>query len=432
MASMAKKTITRWVDANGKRVPSGTPGATKVTEESAKYYGFDIPGFDKPQPLATHKGVASKMLQDLIERGERGQAGMTDPVADNKNRPLAEVLDLHIQQMADEGNTSARHRRVHKNRIGRVIAWCKWKVVGDLSGDDATRCLAEWRRLPKKDGGISAQTSNHYRTHLRTFGYWLADPDRQFARTNLFLKVKSVNADVDRRHLRRDLLPEELTRLLETVRGRKETLRGLTPEERYWLYLCAAVTGFRAGELNEMTPAHFHLEADPPVALAAKKDTKNKRGACQPLPEAIVPALRVFLRDRPRDRPVWDSAWYLHCSDIIARDLAACDPPIPYKVESPDGPLFADFHALRHTYISMMTRVATVKVAQVAARHSTTQMTERYAHTHNGEVVAGVNALPVVFSAKGPTLVQQAIALAERMSGKERAELLCWLNGGNW
>lgn len=39
MASVKRKSITRYVDANGKQVKGSTPGAHKILSKSKKYYG---------------------------------------------------------------------------------------------------------------------------------------------------------------------------------------------------------------------------------------------------------------------------------------------------------------------------------------------------------------------------------------------------------
>ena len=45
---------------------------------------------------------------------------------------------------------------------------------------------------------------------------------------------------------------------------------------------------------------------------------------------------------------------------------------IPYAVEGPDGPLYADFHALRHCYIALLDKSgATLKEAMQLARTAT-------------------------------------------------------------
>src|SRR5262249_4616187 len=59
-----------------------------------------------------------------------------------------------------------------------------------------------------------------------------------------------------------------------------------------------------------------------------------------------------------------------------------------------------DFHALRHTYVSLIVRSgASAKVAQELARHSTVQLTlGRYAHPALYDLTAAVNALPSLTS----------------------------------
>ena len=58
----------------------------------------------------------------------------------------------------------------------------------------------------------------------------------------------------------------------------------------------------------------------------------------------------------------------------------------------------ADFHALRHTYISRIVRSgATAKAAQALARHSTVTLTlGRYAHVGLYDLAAAVNDLPAI------------------------------------
>ncbi len=69
MPSVYQKTIIRYVDANGRRVPKDTPGAHKVKEKSAKWYGR-VPGEAKPRPLCTNKNDAETMLRQLVREAE--------------------------------------------------------------------------------------------------------------------------------------------------------------------------------------------------------------------------------------------------------------------------------------------------------------------------------------------------------------------------
>jgi hypothetical protein len=86
--------------------------------------------------------------------------------------------------------------------------------------------------------------------------------------------------------------------------------------------------------------------------------------------------LRNYLRDKPAGRPVWPGTW---CADgdtaeMLRIDLEAAS--IPYVVEGPDGPLYADFHALRHSDVALLDRSgATLKEAMQLARHRDPKLT---------------------------------------------------------
>src|SRR5262245_31499401 len=93
MAHLVRVTKTSYVDASGKRVPKGTPGATKLRQKAAKWYGAGIPGLPpkKRVPLATDKAAARRMLEELVRKNEKGAAGLPDRTAHRK--PLAEYLE---------------------------------------------------------------------------------------------------------------------------------------------------------------------------------------------------------------------------------------------------------------------------------------------------------------------------------------------------
>ena len=76
---------------------------------------------------------------------------------------------------------------------------------------------------------------------------------------------------------------------------------------------------------------------------------------------------------------------------MFRRDLDAVG--IPYR---DDAGRVADFHSLRHTFISNLARGGVhPKVAQQLARHSTITLTmDRYTHTNRGQLVDALSALP--------------------------------------
>src|SRR6202008_3471937 len=118
----------------------------------------------------------------------------------------------------------------------------------------------------------------------------------------------------------------------------------------------------------------FDLTANPPTATVAAAYTKNKRLAVQPLPPDVAAALRGYLAGRTPGHPVWPGTGAEDGADMLRIDLEAAG--VPYAVEGPDGPLFADFHALRHSYVALLDQSgATLKEAMQLARHSDPKLT---------------------------------------------------------
>src|SRR5581483_2486802 len=118
---------------------------------------------------------------------------------------------------------------------------------------------------------------------------------------------------------------------------------------RALLYCVACASGFRAQELAGLYPSAFDLAAEPPTVTVGASDAKNGRLAVQPLPRDVAEALRPYLAGKPAGAPVWPGKWWQPAAEMLRGDLESVG--IPYEVPGPDGPLFADFHSLRHAYI---------------------------------------------------------------------------------
>jgi hypothetical protein len=78
---------------------------------------------------------------------------------------------------------------------------------------------------------------------------------------------------------------------------------------------------------------------------------------------------------------------------MLRLDLEVAE--IAYSVPGPDGPLFADFHALRHSYITALGRGGVdLRTAQELAGHSTPVLTARYSHRRLYDLADAVEKLP--------------------------------------
>jgi hypothetical protein len=110
------------------------------------------------------------------------------------------------------------------------------------------------------------------------------------------------------------------------------------------------------------------------VAVLGSAETKNRKGATQPLPTDVAAVLRDYLTGRSVGAPLWPGNWWKLGADMLRIDLDAVG--IPYAVEGPDGPLYADFHAVRHSFVALLEKSgATLKEAMQLARHSDRKLT---------------------------------------------------------
>jgi integrase len=237
----------------------------------------------------------------------------------------------------------------------------------------------------------SARTANYYLGAIGQFCRWLVRNQR--LAVSPVAHLNGLNAAADRRHRRRPLTPDELRRLVRSAQCSTYTFRGLSGTDRATLYVTAAATGFRAGELARLTPQAFELTARPPTATLAAEHAKNGRTAVQPLPTDVAATLRNYLSGRQTDQPVWPGAWWQRAADMIRADLSLAR--VPFAVDGPEGRLCADFHCLRHTMIAFLDKSgATLKEAMQLARHSDPKLTMAvYGRAHLSDLGAVVDRL---------------------------------------
>lgn len=132
----------------------------------------------------------------------------------------------------------------------------------------------------------------------------------------------------------------------------------------------------------------------------------------------MAEALRGYLSDKPANNLVWGGRWACGCTgaEMLRRDLEAA--VIAYPVEGPDGPEYADFHALRHTYLTMLGRNGVdLRTAQELAGHSTPLLTARYSHRRLYDLAGDVEKLPNLVP-----MPVEVTPLPLRMSGTDGAK----------
>jgi integrase len=453
MAEPFKKQLVRFYAPDGRRCEKNAPGAIKEVVESRKYYGFvgQPNGKRKQIPLCPDLASSKKLLNKLLTDTTMRQHGMADPYESHRKRPLAKHLADFQTALSAKGNSPAYIALV-LGRLQAVADACAWQMLSDLSASQADEWLAgqrtaaqsipllptdrdiftpretaklldvsltairssikkyclgtigqgRGRRYPRatvqamldrQGQGTGAQTRNHYRTHLRSFGNWLVRARR--LGESPFRHMESENMTVDRRHDRRELLAAEIQRLLDSARNSPRSFRGLSGADRFHLYAMACGTGFRASALANLMPENFNLDDGMPTVTLPARHAKNRKTKVQPLPPDVADLLRDYLAEKPAGRPIWGGTWARdhRGAEMLRGDLDAAG--IPYIVEGPDGPLHADFHSLRHSYLTLGGRAGIdLRTLQELAGHSTPALTARYSHRRLHDLVGAIEKFP--------------------------------------
>jgi excisionase family DNA binding protein len=387
---------------------------------------------------------------DAERRVARQKAGIIDPPEEHARRPLIEHLAPYAAALEAKGNTP-KHVRETVARIDTVLAGCGFVKLADVDAARVSHWLNDLRRdcrpvdLPanvteftpsavakllgvtrsavgkalRRRGlaatgkgrkrripraavealavsaarGASPETQNHYVRAVRGFFRWLTRAGR--IGVDLLATLALVNASVDVRRGRRELTADELRKLFAAARTSATTFRGLTGVDRSMLYMTAASTGFRASALASLTPADFDLAAATPTVTLSARANKSRKLKVQPLPADVAQALRGYLAGKPSTSPVWPGRWAAdqRAAEMIRGDLDAV--AIPYAIDGPAGPLYADFHALRHSFLTLGGRSGIdLRTLQELAGHSTPTLTARYSHRRLYDLAGAIEKLP--------------------------------------
>lgn len=474
MSRPYKPTITAYRMPNGKfrtpdgkRVTKNTPGAIKVSWKSKIWYGKvkAANGTTQTVPLCADKTASKQILAKMMIEARMAQIGMADVFEEHRRRPLSDHL-VDYQRHLEAKNDCPRHIRLTVSRIKAVLDRCRFVFIPDLDVEKVAAYLHELRRDPprpalpsgqewfmprelvtalggtrpaqlarilRREGlatkdngrarrypretvealqdlfcrGFGISTSNGYLIAIKSFTRWLTKTRPPRWPQDLLANLSRLNAATDIRRERRALPEEELRRLLDASECNPIVAGELAGPDRAMLYCVAMVTGLRSGELASLDPASFDLDAAPPTVTVRAAYSKNRRKSTQPLPPDVAAALRSYLSSKPAGRVVWPGRWADDAAKMIRIDLAAAG--IPYRDE--DGRV-ADFHALRHSYITLLERSGvSPKLAQELARHSDIRLTMNvYTHAGLYDLGSAVASLPTMLPPDRQSSVQPMAA----------------------
>ncbi len=377
----------------------------------------------------TDKRLAERLAQRWEDHAIERRSGLVDARAETLAAQEARPLSEHRADFAtylEAKGTSPGTIDAADARISRILTHAKAERVADLS-PSAIMGAIQHLRAPGvvTADGLSAKTASHYVRAIKSFTRWLVRDKR--TATDPLSHLAGFNADTDRRRVRRDLTPEEVARLIDAAEKsdsvkvprpsrdekgeRKTSMVWMRCPERAWAYRIAAGTGFRASEVGSLTPESFDLDADTPTVTVEACYSKRKRRDVQPMRADLADLLRTWLRTKEAGKPVCPiphgkGALLIRADLDAARAVWLAEATTPGERAKREASDFlrhtdgagrvADFHGLRHTFISRVVQSgASVRVAQELARHSTPTLTiGRYSHARLNDLTRALDNLP--------------------------------------
>ena len=205
--------------------------------------------------------------------------------------------------------------------------------------------------------------------------------------------IGGINTQTEKKRDRRALPHDEQNRLIETALKSEVKYQGLNGKERAMLYLLAAETGFRANELGTLSWKSFDFDKSGPTVTVTAAYSKGRKEKVQPIRTDVAELFRQWdlERNEGKNKKVFRGFKYIRWADMLKEDLAVAG--IPYL---DDAGRVADFHALRHTYITNLVKGgASPKVVQSLARHSKITLTmDTYTHISLYDERGALDGLP--------------------------------------
>ena len=336
----------------------------------------------------TDRGLTEQLAATLENEVMLRVRGLIDPALEatavHRRKHIAKHVDDFEAALGRRGVT-ANHVELTMMRIRRIIALATFDKLSDIDVEGVEKCMTELRATED----LGHRTYNHYLQAFESFCRWLVEKNRLVR--NPLLGIAKLNAEVDVRHRRRALTPQEIGRLVEAARTSGKKIQQYDGEGRARIYLVSFMTGLRRRELASLTPQSFELSTDPPTLKIEAACSKHRRTDVLPLHPELVAMLRSWLPRLAPDELLFPKLARKKVWFMIQKDLERAG--IPYTTA--EGT--ADFHAAgRHSYVTALLQSgASIVQAKELARHSDVRMTMKYTHVGIGDQARALAALPV-------------------------------------
>ncbi len=375
-----------------------------TTKWYARYKGAD--GRWRKKSCGSDKTAAQQIAGKLDTDARLRLDGIIDAAMDRfaaaERKPLAEHL-AEFQADVESRKGNAAYAAQTYQRCRRVLDAVEVKRISELKPAAVNAGIATLKE------SLSKASIQHHIRAVKMFSRWLMRNGRCRDDALAGLPVGGLIPKAERVHQRRPLSADELRELLAYARTAPARWN-MPGADRAMLYATAAGTGFRSNELRSLTPISFKM--DEPAIFLSGSDAKNHKDILQPINAELAAELRPWLKARKAGVPVFTMPSKANVVRMFREDMAHARIAFLKRrkpggerrklrqgdfLRSVDGEgRYADFHALRATFITMLARAnVPLKVLQTLARHSTPVLTmNAYATMGISDMDAAVATLP--------------------------------------
>jgi len=327
-------------------------------------------------PLGTaDKQVAEHKLAEIIKEKERERAGLIAPKLQRNaaQRPIKDHLADFVADLTTLGRCEIYCRQVNSRAL-KLVNECGWKNVGDISVDS----FVAWR---SRQTAFSPKTVNEYLNAVNALLNWMERQGR--IASNVLGKVPRIDVR-GKQQRRRAFTDDELNRLLAVAGPHR------------LLYLTAAYTGLRLGELRQLVWGDLILDHERPHIIARAITTKNRREAVLPLHPRLLEAFKTA-KGTTTDLAQLVFTRSLNADRMIRKDLDAAG---LVRIDAMGRKI--DFHALRYTFATKLASSGvSQRLTQELMRHSDPRLT--------ANIYTDVTQLPTFEAVSGLSWVEDAV-----------------------
>ena len=203
-------------------------GRDKAKRRSFWYFSFDDHnGRRRTLKGFTDKGATEELAAKMEREAMLRKRGLIDPEDERRSKsqraPIQEHLEAFEKSLEDN---STKHVKLTMTRVRRIIDCADITMTAHINVDKVTVCLRELKRKEK----FGHRTYNHYVQAIDGFCNWLVATGR--LDRNPLVGLERLNTEVDVRHKRRALTPDEFAALVQSAQDSGKKVQDYTGELR--------------------------------------------------------------------------------------------------------------------------------------------------------------------------------------------------------